>query len=43
MGYTQAARPRGLPTDSATENKPPAWNLKFQIWDFGSGKGEKVG
>ena len=33
MGYTRAARPRGLPTDSATENKPPA--LKSQISNLG--------
>ena len=38
-GYTREAMPRGVPTDSATENKPPfeISNLKFQ-----SGKGEKV-
>ena len=35
-GYTREAMPRGIPTDSATENKPPLRgfqisNLKFEI------------
>ena len=36
-GYTREATSRGVPTESATENKPP------EPFKYGAGKGEKVG
>jgi len=36
-GYTREGMPRGILTDSATENKPPG------TCSHGFGKGEKVG